>query len=129
MTWVKVKIPEPARAMILAAAVGAAMTACATFPRTYSGNGVRLHVHNESWSAVDVSASINGEILGLGSVDSNDYPFFELDLPKGHPAEVVLIALSDRDGPFRSDTLAVEPGSVLVLLLDRRWDRSRWLAR
>lgn len=129
MTWTRLRNPRSARTIILAAALGAAVTACAAFPRTYSGNGMRLHVHNESWSAADVSASINGEILGLGSVDSNDYPFFELDLPNGRPAEVVLIAMSERDGPFRSDTLAVEPGSVFVLVLERRWSQSRWLER
>lgn len=118
-----------ARTLIVAGAAGVITTACAAFPRTYAGDGVRVHVHNESWSAVDVRATVAGEVVELGSIHPDDYPFFDLALPNAAPAEVVLVATSHRDGRLRTDTLAVEPGAVVQLFLDRRWSRSSWSKR
>lgn len=118
-----------ATTLILAGAAGVIMTACTALPRTYAGDGVRIHVHNESRSAVDVAAIVAGEVQELGSIHPDDYPFFDLTLPAVAPAEVVLVATSDRDGQFRTDTLTVEPGAVVLLRLERRWARSWWSAR
>lgn len=123
---------EPSRYMrvlILAAGACALMTACAALPAAHADDVVRIHVHNESRSGVDVTARINGELRSLGSVQKDDYPFFELELPAREPMEVIVVATSERDGQFETGAVMTVPGDVLLVFLSQRWDRSWWASR
>lgn len=108
-------------------AIGAA--GCATLLPVGYTEGVRLQVHNESWSPVDVQASVDGETVELGRVQPDHYPFFDLDLPEGRDAAVLVVARSSRDGELRTDTMMARPGSRVLIHLDRNPERTRWWIR
>lgn len=117
-------IPLAASALLATGAVG-----CATLLPFGYAEGVRLQVHNESWSPVDVRAFVDGETVELGRVHPDHYPFFDLDLPDGRDAAVLVVARSPRDGELRTNTMMAGPGSMVLLHLDRNPARTRWWIR
>lgn len=123
------RIPSPTSLVfaVFAAAMG---TGCASLLPVGYAEGVRLHVHNESWSPVDIQAFVGGETLELGRVHPDHYPFFDIDIPGGQDeAELVVVASSARDGELRTDTIVAGPRSMILLHLDRNPDRTRWWSR
>jgi hypothetical protein len=118
-------IPPAAIALL---AIGG--SGCASLLPGGYAEGVRVHVHNESWDAVEVTAYVDGETLELGRVYPDHYPFFDVDLPNGPDAAVVfVVARSPRDGELRTATVVAGPGSMLMLHLDRDPGQTRWWSR
>ncbi len=124
-----IRIPNP-MSLVLALFAAVIATGCASLLPVGHAEGVRVHVHNESWSPVEVRAVVGGETLELGRVHPDHYPFFDIDIPDGQDrAELVVVASSARDGEFRTDTIVAGQGAVLTIHLERRAHRSRWWVR
>ena len=112
-------------ALFAVSGIAATLAVCTPF-RTYGGDGVRVHVQNESRHPVVVSAIVNGEARHLGRVHPNDYPFFDVDLPPGRTEALVVIGAPEGEEEFRTDTVATEAGTALLLNLRHPWNRSTW---
>lgn len=117
------------RSAALALGASLFLGGCATFGGVRTPEVARVHIHNESWAPVDVSAVIDGRPRAVGRVHPDGYPYFDMRLPEGGASELIVVVRSDRDGELRTDPIDVSSGALVLVRLDRDWSRSRWWIR